>query len=140
MSETQKVRDLSSVAELTLVVTEKKSEGWRLCQMHAAYSDRLFLIYSFVRDQEMENLRIYPEEGVPVESITGIYPYAFLYENEIKELFGVQIANISLDFQGTFYKIAKPTPFAKAPEEADEIAPEKPKRPMKTAPKKEERS
>jgi ech hydrogenase subunit D len=121
MRGTQTTRDLPGIPELLQAVEEKKQTGWRLSQMHAVDSDRLYLYYTFVRDNDMESLRISPERGTDVESISGIFPYAFLYENEIKELFGVNIVNISLDFGGTFYKIAKETPFAKpVSEEAPE--------------------
>ncbi len=36
------------------------------------------------------------EEEIP--SISFIYPFAFIYENEIKELFGVMIRDITMDF------------------------------------------
>ena len=36
-------------------------------------------------------------------------------ENEIAELFGVDIDCINLDFHGKFYRIDKETPFCKAP-------------------------
>ena len=37
---------------------------------------------------------------------------AFLYENEIHDLFGVVITHISIDYQGTLYRTAISTPFS----------------------------
>ena len=51
-----------------------------------------------------------PDEEVP--SISVIYPSAFLYENEIHDLFGVIITNIAVDYQGTLYRTALSTPFS----------------------------
>jgi ech hydrogenase subunit D len=45
-------------------------------------------------------------------SISSIYLCAILYENEIHDLFGVQVAGIAIDFKGKFYKTAIKFPFA----------------------------
>ena len=47
-------------------------------------------------------------------SISSIYLCAILYENEIHDLFGVQVAGIAIDFKGKFYKTAIKFPFASA--------------------------
>jgi ech hydrogenase subunit D len=41
-----------------------------------------------------------------------IYPGAFLYENEIHDLFGVTIRHIAVDYLGTLYRTALMTPFS----------------------------
>ena len=41
-----------------------------------------------------------------------IYPNAFLYENEIHDLFGVVIKNINIDYRGTLYRTAIKVPFS----------------------------
>jgi ech hydrogenase subunit D len=41
-----------------------------------------------------------------------IYPNAFLYENEIHDLFGVSIKDIALDYHGTLYRTSIKTPFS----------------------------
>ena len=46
-------------------------------------------------------------------SITACYPYAFRYENEMKELFGVKIKSIHPDYQNKLYRIKAETPFLK---------------------------
>ena len=43
------------------------------------------------------------ENGVAVPSITGVYPAAFVFENESHDLFGVSFEGISIDFGGEFY-------------------------------------
>jgi ech hydrogenase subunit D len=63
-------------------------------------------------------IRIIPEAELP--SITGIYPCAFLYENEMHDLYGIRIKDINVDYKGTFYKLAKPRPFNPEPEKSDE--------------------
>ena len=48
-----------------------------------------------------------------MSSITDIFPAAVLYENEIKELFGVDIQCISLDYNRKLYDISAETPMKK---------------------------
>ena len=48
----------------------------------------------------MLNLRLEVPRDAEVPSITGIYLCAFLVENEIKELFGLNITGIAIDFEG----------------------------------------
>lgn len=63
----------------------------------------------------MDNYRVFVESGEIINSISDIFPSAALFENEIAELFGVDIDCINLDFHGKFYRIDKETPFCKAP-------------------------
>lgn len=58
------------------------------------------IIYHFDRDLTLLNLRmIFPKEQ-EVPSITGSYLAAFMIENEMKELFGVKISGIAVDYGG----------------------------------------
>ena len=45
-------------------------------------------------------------DGTSVPSITGVYPAAFVFENESHDLFGVSFEDISIDFGGEFYTVA----------------------------------
>jgi ech hydrogenase subunit D len=55
-----------------------------------------------------------PGEMPHLPSISSIYLCAILYENEIHDLFGVQVAGMAIDFKGKFYKTAIKYPFATA--------------------------
>ena len=69
-------------------VMEKKEQGLRLSQACAAWVDGKYeLSYSFANDEtyQYQTLRIVMEKDTEVSSITAFYPYAFLYENEMKE-------------------------------------------------------
>ncbi len=46
-----------------------------------------------------------------LQSVTAIYPYAFIYENEMHDLFGVTFKNLALDYGGKFFKIAEEKPW-----------------------------
>ena len=104
--------------DLLKKVEELHDDGNRLVQMHATRiaEDNYEINYSFDKDYKFQTLRlnITPETEIP--SISGIYWSAFLYENELHDLFGLQIKHINIDYKGTFYKVARPAAFAeKAP-------------------------
>lgn len=89
-----------------------KDEGWRFIQTHAVYNEPdVDLYYSFMKDGKVQNWRI---EGVkkdqPVPSITDIFLAAFVFENEARELFGVDMRDIAIDFQGALYAPAEAEP------------------------------
>ncbi len=96
-----------------------RSAGWRLVQVLCISSPGgSELSYSFGRGLAMKSLRFraLPDDEVP--SITSIYPAAFLYENEIRDLFGLRIERIGADWLGKVYDVASgPTggggPFSK---------------------------
>lgn len=98
-------------------VEELRDNGNRLVQMHATRiaEDNYEINYSFDKDYKLQTLRlnITPETELP--SITGIYWGAFMYENEIHELFGIGIRGINVDYKGSLYKKKIKNPFASAP-------------------------
>ena len=68
--------------------------------------------WSFAKDGVLEHLRerVLPGEEVP--SISASFGGAFLYENEMRELFGVNVTGISVDLQGQLYKTSSRVPFS----------------------------
>lgn len=62
--------------------------------------DNFELYYHFAEGNELTHIRTVVPKGVEVPSISGIYFCAFLVENEIKELFGVPITGIVIDYKG----------------------------------------
>lgn len=63
-------------------------------------NDTLDILYHFDRDYKLINLRLTIPKDSPVPSISKIYFCALLVENEIKELFGVPIENLLIDYGG----------------------------------------
>lgn len=95
-------------------VMAHKNKGLRLSQICCAYSnEKIELSYSFANDETNEYtiLRLVIDKETEVCSITEFYPYAFLYENEMKELFGVNIQMINLDYNQKLYRLHDETPF-----------------------------
>jgi ech hydrogenase subunit D len=57
------------------------------------------------------NLKLEVKEGQEVASISDIVWHAFIYENEMHDLFGVTFKNLALDYGGHFFKTSEPTPW-----------------------------
>jgi ech hydrogenase subunit D len=95
---------LNSGHRLVLITCSKDPAGKEKAQ-------KFELSYSFDKDYDMTTLRIDLAPGEDLPSITPVYDGAYLYENEIHDLFGIKINGINVDFKGTFYKVAIPTPF-----------------------------
>lgn len=100
-----------SANDLLAETLKIKNDGYRLVAVTCTNKDGMELTYSFDKDHELLNLRILTDTETELPSISIIYPYSFLYENEIKELFGVKITGIMPDFNDNLYKIPVKTPF-----------------------------
>ncbi len=97
---------------LVSTALEIKNRGYRLVQICATRTEGGYeLTYSFAKGYRLKHLRFEIAEGAEIMSISNIFESAFLYENEIHDLFGVKINLIKIDYNGTLYKTAKETPF-----------------------------
>lgn len=96
-----------------------KQQGYRLVQIGVTrLPEQLELTYSFDLEGRLRNFRLQlPATEPRVPSISGVYWCAFLYENEMHDLFGVQVDGIAVDFHGHLYQTAVKFPFGstKAP-------------------------
>lgn len=111
MIEEQKMIDVE-ISELVDKAREYREAGYRLVQINATRTQQFELNYSFDKEYQFVNLRIQvPTQETVVPSITSVYWNAFLYENEMHDLFGITITGIAIDYQGKFFRIAKKFPF-----------------------------
>jgi ech hydrogenase subunit D len=100
------------VSELLDRVQDMKEEGYRLGQICAAKADgRFHLLYSFDKDCALTNLKLAVPEEETIPSITGVYWPAFIYENEMQDLFGFRFKHLALDYNGKFFRVSEPTPW-----------------------------
>jgi ech hydrogenase subunit D len=100
------------LGDLVPQVLQLKHSGNRLVQICAVRIPQAYeLMYSFAKDYKLTSLKLRINEDTTVMSISDIYSPAFLYENEIHELFGVKISLISLDYGDKLYRIDQTTPF-----------------------------
>ena len=92
--------------DLLSVIMENKNAYWRLG------SEKVYEIsQSFCKDLEVAHYRLVvaKDEGVP--SISRVYRAAILYENEMRELFGLNVEHMKVDYQNKLYRIEAETPF-----------------------------
>lgn len=100
-------------AELYDLAAEANDRFMRLVQVHATTLEgRIELNYCFATADTWLNLRLNIEPGTEIASISQVYPCAFLYENEIHDLFGVPFSGISIDYKGKLYRLKTQMPFA----------------------------
>jgi ech hydrogenase subunit D len=95
-------------------------DGWRLSVINATAvlpsedleNGAFDVSWSFAKDQKFEHLRhrILPGEEVP--SVSASFGSAFLYENEMSELFGIAVTGMNLDLKGQLYHGAVVVPFS----------------------------
>lgn len=97
--------------DLLTEIMKIKNDGYRLVAITCTNKNGMELTYSFDKDYELLNIRLITDTETELPSISILYPYSFLYENEIKELFGVKITGIIPDFNDNLYKIPVKTPF-----------------------------
>ncbi len=113
------------IETLYKIVIEKQRAGYRLAQICAtAFEGYNELIYSFALDYTFENYKVIVPIESEINTISDLFPSAMLFENEMKELFGVQIKSINPDYQNKLYRIASPTPFKKEVKEAVKVVKE----------------
>jgi hypothetical protein len=109
--------------------------GWRLALINATTvmaaegegaeggEETFELAWGFARDGRpsegadeaagtLELIRETVKPGEEVPSISGYFGAAFLYENELRELFGIDVTGIEVDLKGQLYKTATRIPFS----------------------------
>jgi len=91
-----------------------KNGGYRLVVVTCTPADEgYYITYSFEKETDLRHYRITVAEGTKIPSIGSSYGGAFVYENEIHDLYGFEFEGMSLDFGGTFIKTSVPYPFKK---------------------------
>jgi ech hydrogenase subunit D len=111
MIEKQELRTVE-VGDIVKAVAEMKKQGYSLVQISPTTIGGFELNYSFDKDYSFVNIRvIIASDDVIVPSVSEIFPNAFLYENEIHDLFGIKITGISIDYKGGFYRTTVKYPF-----------------------------
>ncbi len=93
-------------------VEQFRKGGYRLVQMNATQvGDEFEINYSFEKDYRFENLRLIIPAETEVPSISGMYWGAFVYENEMHDLFGIAVKGMNIDFNGNFIRTKVRYPF-----------------------------
>jgi len=58
------------------------------------------IFYHFDRDYQLVNLRLLLTKGNTLPSITGVFAAAVIVENELQDLFGIKVTDLSIDYGG----------------------------------------
>jgi len=112
MKQPQQAIKTIAVEELIHQVHSFHDDGYRLVQIScASEGDAFEVTYSFDKDLTLTHLRIPASTEKPIPSISRIYLAAFVYENEIADLFGIPFSGIAIDYKGTFIRTSIPHPF-----------------------------
>lgn len=110
----------TTLGELVGAAQAYKGKGWRFAQCCASRNgdDAFELFYSFVDDvtNEVANLRVCVTSADEIPSVGGIFPAAFMFENEMHDLYGLTVVDMNLDYRGGFYHLHIPAPMAQAPQ------------------------
>jgi len=115
MYETQEILNIS-VSDLISHVQRLAKEGCRLVNMSCTQEqDHFYIDYAFDLNYRFVALRVqvpmFSDKYSDMPSISGEIFAAFLYENEIHDLFGIEFNGLALDYGGKFYRINAQTPF-----------------------------
>jgi ech hydrogenase subunit D len=109
------IQDITVIdaGDLLETASDIKTAGYRLGQACATKVDGgIEVLYTFEQGEVLKNYKILLPEDVPVlQSVTSLFWSAFIYENEMHDLFGITFKNLALDYGGSFFKIAKKTPW-----------------------------
>ena len=117
MKETQTIRVVLAT-DLMYEVKRFSDRGARMVQLGCTQDGETFeLNYSFEVDGTFENLRVCTNGNEAIPSVSNLYLCAFIYENEIHDLYGISFEGIAVDYKGTLIKTAKLHPFRMDPTE-----------------------
>ncbi len=101
---------------LVTEVLKLKHRDYRLIQICAANAGSGYdITYSFGKEYKMVGLRLSIMPDDEIVSISDIYAPAFLYENEMHDLFGVKVKMMSTDYHGNLYRLKNKMPYRKEP-------------------------
>jgi len=101
----------ADIGNYRALISGMKEKDARLVQICCTKTDGYELTYSFDTGGAWDHIRLNIGVDQEIESVCDMFGPAFMYENEIKDLFGVKINHVDPDFCGEFYRLAVPAPF-----------------------------
>ncbi|MTW19714.1 NADH-quinone oxidoreductase subunit C [Allochromatium palmeri] len=94
---------------------QHQRDGFRLVQMTGtARADHFEILISYEQDYRCTHYRVQIPRDPPPElpSLSAIFPAAFTYENELKDLFGLNFPGLTVDYGGNFLRTKTKIPFS----------------------------
>jgi ech hydrogenase subunit D len=97
-----------------------RDDGWRLVAINASSvlpteeleAGAYDISWTFARGGDLEHVRARVMPGEEAPSISAYFGGAFLFENELRELFGIEVTGIDIDLRGQLYQTAERVPFS----------------------------
>jgi len=91
-----------TIDQLLAETSKSKYQGYRFVTASCADNgdDTIDVFYHFDKNYEMKNVKVTVKKGEEVPSISQVFFSAVLVENEMKELFGINITDMAIDFGG----------------------------------------
>jgi len=101
-----RTEDVKTVkSEIFLKINELKQQNARFLTITARdIGENIEILYQFEKGEDVINLRLETPKTEVLTSITPVYPAAFLAENELQDLFNLQISGIVVDLGGKSLK------------------------------------
>ena len=102
------------LAEAHPTAERMKEQGARFVQVLAVKTDDgIDLYYTYDVQGTLTNYKVVGlTHDDPVPSITDVFLAAFVFENEARELFGVDMRDVAIDFGGHMYTLAETEPMS----------------------------
>ena len=111
MMEPQTIVEIT-IGDVIPKAEQAKKDGHRLVLMSCTKIEDTFeIVYTYEKDLKLANYRITVKQEDEIPSISGIYWGSFVYENEINDLYGLNVKGINIDFKGTFFQTSVKHPF-----------------------------
>jgi ech hydrogenase subunit D len=109
-----------TAAEIVDQAKAMAKEGYRLIQLCCTKTPtEMDIIYTFEKlNLQCENFKLPVNVGDTLPSISDVFFAAFLYENEIHDLYGVNFTGMAVDFKGTLYETSVKQAFSMTGAEA----------------------
>jgi NADPH-dependent glutamate synthase beta subunit-like oxidoreductase len=100
------IDDLVDKNDLFFRLNELKGSNARFLTITALDFDKeVELVYHFEKGLSVINLHLKSRKDDPVQSITMIYPVAFVAENELQDHFDLKVSGLNVDFGGKFLHV-----------------------------------
>ena len=99
------IENVTNIEKKDLIdeIKKIKVDGYRLITASCVDMGSQFMVYyHFDKKSDMKHLKVIVNKDEEVPSISGVYFAGVLVENEMKDLFGMKITDLAIDYQGKF--------------------------------------
>lgn len=90
-------------SDLRQTMSDLKSQGFRFMTTSCLdLGDRFGIYYHMDRDLELVHYYVELPKDQPLDSVSDFFPGGFVAENEMRDMFGVKIEGLTLDYGSKF--------------------------------------